>query len=51
MLIKFEYKDNEEREQIMNANSNLIWVAEENLFVGNVLVFSDTQPEEPQKIP
>lgn len=42
MKYTFEYKDNNERESILSANSNLVLVEEQNITLGNFLIFVDT---------
>lgn len=42
MLTKIQYQDEAERQQIIEANSSLILIEEQNITEGNFLIFSDT---------
>jgi hypothetical protein len=47
MKYKFEYSNNTERENIVNGNSNLYLIEEQNITEGNFLIYSDV-PIEPE---
>jgi len=42
MKIKFQYFTNSEREEIINNNSSLYLIEEQNIIDGNFLIFSDS---------
>lgn len=46
MNYKFEYKDEEERTNILNENSTLVLVEEQNIAEGNFLIFVDANTRE-----
>lgn len=41
MKNKFEYKNQEERDRIINENTNLVLIEEQNITAGNFLIFID----------
>lgn len=43
MDYKYEYKNNDEREELMNKYNTLFLIEEQNIVEGNFLIFSDTQ--------
>ncbi|MBS4173469.1 hypothetical protein [Bacillus sp. FJAT-49736] len=45
MKLKIQYFSPEEREKILSENSALYLVEEQNIIVGNFLIFSDTPAE------
>lgn len=49
MILKIEYQNDSERTNLLNENSNLIIIEEQNVTEGNFLIFSDI-PLEPRII-
>lgn len=43
MNYKYEYKNNDEREELINKYNTLFLIEEQNIVEGNFLIFSDTQ--------
>ncbi len=43
MNYKYEYKNNDDREELMNKYNTLFLIEEQNIVEGNFLIFSDTQ--------
>lgn len=48
MIYKYEYKDNDERQALIEKNKTLFLIEEQNITEGNFLVFCDTQPVQQQ---
>lgn len=48
MIYKYQYTDSEDRQTILNSNSNKILIEDQNIFEGNFLIFSDVKPLEMQ---
>lgn len=49
MEYKYEYKDLEERESIVNSNSDLFLIEEKNITEGNFLIFVDANTYKERK--
>lgn len=48
MNYKFEYKSQDERQNILNQNTDKFLIEEQNIAEGNFLIFSDVQPSLPK---
>lgn len=48
MDYKYQYKDDTERQSILNKNKNKYLIEEQNITEGNFLIFSDIKPLENQ---
>ncbi|MGM0971695.1 MAG: hypothetical protein ACQEW2_02425 [Bacillota bacterium] len=46
MLIKLQYKTDEERKSLIDSHSNLYLIEEQNIIEGNFLIFSENKPPE-----
>lgn len=46
MEYKYEYKNLEERESLLNAHNDLLLIKEQNIAEGNFLTFADSQTQQ-----